>query len=434
MGASSHAHQKPSNSYDKRGMVDIMAHKAVCTGCSLLCDDIEVDVEDDRITSVKNACHMGVGRFVAKHESATDITEDTASRISEAVKLLRKSKNPVIFGLDNSTSAAQKKGIELAETLGATIDDSSSFCQGPFVEAILNNCLPTCTLDDIRNKADVVVFWGADPQNSHPRHLSRFSYFPRGEHRQRGWEEDRDAIVIDVRRSDTAEICKNRFYQIPPRGDGEFIESLTKALHGKVSKTSFGFDVKRMMELANTLKNAEFPVICVGLGYTYSASVDLMQALIESLSEFTQCHVMPMIGHYNMYGFNRELYSKTMAQSGAQTGFINRVSFKDGIKHDNAYSFINSIKTADCALIIGSDPVSTLPHGCIPEGIDLITIDPHETPTTRRSSVWIQSAISGVECGGLAYRMDGVEIAFERIIECSFMSDEDILTTILEEL
>jgi len=306
-----------------------MAHNTVCTGCSLLCDDIEVELKGERISSVKNTCYMGVGRFVAKHKP---IAKNTATEISEVVTLLRNSKNPVIFGLDNSTTGAQKKGIELAEILGATIDDSSSFCQGPFVEAILNNRIPTCTLDDIRNEADVVVFWGADPQNSHPRHLSRFSYFPRGEHRQRGWEEDRNAIVIDVRHSDTAEICRNRFYKIPPRGDTEFIEALTKAIQGKVSKTSFGFDVKRMLELANILKKAKFPVICVGLGYTYSASVDLMQALIESLREFTQCHVMPMIGHYNMYGFNRELYSKT--------GFINRVSFKDGIKHDKALQYV----------------------------------------------------------------------------------------------
>lgn len=427
-------------------MADIthMAHKVVCTGCSLLCDDIEVDVDGERITSIRNTCYMGVGRFFAKHEPmidiesghAVDIATNTATGIAEAAKRLRQSKNPVIFGLDNSTSGAQKKGIELAEALGAVIDDSSSFCQGPFVEAILNNRLPTCTLDDIRNKADVVVFWGADPQNSHPRHLSRFSYFPRGEQRQRGWEEDRDAIVIDVRHSDTVEICKNRFYQIPPKGDGEFIEALTKAMHGKVSKTSFNFDIKRLMELANTIKNAEFPVICVGLGYTYSASVDLMQALIESVSEFTQCHVMPMIGHYNMYGFNRELFSKTGAKGEGQdsTGFINSVSFKDGIKHGSEHSFINSVKTADCVLIIGSDPLSTLPHGCIPNDVDIITIDPHETPTTRRSSVWIQSAISGVECGGLAYRMDGVEVSFEKIVERGFMSDEEILTKILEEI
>ncbi|MCK5660679.1 MAG: formylmethanofuran dehydrogenase subunit B, partial [Methanosarcinales archaeon] len=136
----------------------------------------------------------------------------------------------------------------------------------------------------------------------------------------------------------------------------------------------------------------------------------------------------------NMYGFNRELYSKTGAQGEKEghAGFINRVSFKDGIKHDNAYSFINSIKTADCALIIGSDPVSTLPHGCIPDDLDIITIDPHETPTTRRSSVWVQSAISGVECGGSAYRMDGVEVSFGKIIERGFMSDEEILAGILE--
>src|SRR5665648_72152 len=92
-------------------MVNIMTHithTVVCAGCSLLCDDIEVDVEGERISSVRNTCYMGVGRFVTKHEP---IAENTAIGIAEAVKLLRKSKNPVIFGLDNSTSGAQKLSL-----------------------------------------------------------------------------------------------------------------------------------------------------------------------------------------------------------------------------------------------------------------------------------------------------------------------------------
>ena len=114
-------------------------------------------------------------------------------------------RSPLLYGWSNSTLEAQAVGIDLAKKIGATIDDtSSSFCQGILMERILTGKIPTCTLDDVRNFADTSIFWGADPSNSHPRHLSRFSYYPRGEKRQKSYEEERTCVVVDVRKSPTA--------------------------------------------------------------------------------------------------------------------------------------------------------------------------------------------------------------------------------------
>jgi len=49
--------------------------------------------------------------------------------------------------------------------------------QGLLIEKILQEKLRTCSLDDIRNKADVLVYWGSDAQDSQPRHLSRSHIF-----------------------------------------------------------------------------------------------------------------------------------------------------------------------------------------------------------------------------------------------------------------
>ena len=415
----------------------------VCTGCALLCDDIEVVTDGNAITEVKTACRKGVSRMKGCNEPTLPTVEgkqvDIDVAIGAAADILKNSESPLIFGLGNSTDGAQKKAIELAKHIGAILDDTSSFCQGPTLEAIFNKTIKSCTLDDVRNKADVIVYWGADPSNSHPRHLSKFSYFPRGQERQRGWEEDRTMITIDIRKSHTAKISGDKFHQIPLQADEEFIDALIDALSGKVPKVPFEYDAKRILELANILKNARFGIIFVGLGLVYSLdNMDPIVKLMDKLNELSNFHLIPMVGHYNMRGFNQNLFN--------ETGHLNRVKFEKGdntnVVHGAEFSIVESLneKKVDAALIIGSDPLSSLPRAVADHllNIPVITIDPCETFTSRKAKVTIPSALSGVECGGSAIRMDGEEVKFEPIVDVKSQtirpSDEEILTRIMEAL
>ncbi|ETA66775.1 formylmethanofuran dehydrogenase, subunit B [Methanolobus tindarius DSM 2278] len=416
-----------------------MSEYYVCTGCALLCDDIEVEIENSKIKTVHAACRKGVARMKGCSDPLECTVDgektDVDSAITKAAEILREAENPLIFGHGNSSSEAQKLSIGLAKKTGAYLDDTSSFCQGPVIEAILQEKLRTCTLDDIRHKADVIIFWGADPSNSHPRHLSRYSYFPRGKERQRGWEEDRTAICVDVRKSETAVICgANRFYQIPMGGDEEFMDALVSALSSKVPKTSFGFDAKRILELANVLKKAKFGVICVGLGLIYSLEdLEPLFRLIDKLNEVSEFSLMPMVGQYNMRGFNQNLYE--------ETGFINRVKFNSETgeaKHGPEFSVVESLreKSVDAALIIGSDPLSSLPLSVSRylADIPLITIDPCRNLTSSKAEVTIPCAFGGVEYGGTAVRMDGVEVKLKKILDTENLPDAEILRKITEAI
>jgi formylmethanofuran dehydrogenase subunit B len=398
-----------------------------CTGCALLCEDIEAIVENNRIKETRNACRRGAARIKGCVNrlvpSIAQQPADIESSIKKAADILRNAKSPMLFGFDNSTREAQLKGIELAKKLNAIIDDTSSFCQGLLIENILQNKLRTCSLDEIRNKADVLVYWGSDAQDSQPRHLSRFSYFPRGESRQRGYEEDRLAIAIDVRESNTAKICKGHFYRIPPKGDREFILALIEALSGKAP----AYDTKNMLGLASILKKAQFGAIFVGIGLTYSIKNDfeILTALADMLPRF---NIMPMVGHYNMRGFNEALFK--------ETGFVNRVKFEGNGVQDNKYAIIEALKnkSIDALVVVGSDPVLSLPRSVSSHlaSIPVVCIDPCQTFTSRIATVNIPSAASGVESAGSAMRMDGKVIGLKKIVENNYMSDEDIMKRLTE--
>lgn len=398
-----------------------------CTGCALLCDDIEAIVENNSIKETRNTCRRGAARMKGcinrLGHSVSQKPADIESSIGKAADILRNAKSPMLFGWNNSTCEAQIKGIQLAKKINAIIDDTSSYCQGSLIERILRKKFRTCSLEDIRNKADVLVYWGSDAQDSQPRHLSRFSYFPRGESRQRGYEEDRVAIAIDVRESNTAKICKGHFYRIPLKGDREFILALMEALSGKVP----AYDTKNMLELASILKKAEFGAIFAGIGLTYSIKEDL-DILISLANMLPNFNIMPMVGHYNMRGFNETLFK--------ETGFVNRVKFDEKSVHDNKYSIVESLKnqTTDALIVIGSDPVSSLPRSVLHHlaSIPVVCIDPCVTMTSKIASVTIPSAASGVECGGTAVRMDGKVIVLSKIIENDHMTDEEILGRLME--
>ena len=44
------------------------------------------------------------------------------------------------------------------------------------------------TAGEVTNRADLVVYWGTNPMDSMPRHLSRYAVYPRGFFRERGNE------------------------------------------------------------------------------------------------------------------------------------------------------------------------------------------------------------------------------------------------------
>jgi formylmethanofuran dehydrogenase subunit B len=404
---------------------------AICTGCSLLCDDIELILKTGAISQGKNLCRKGQGHiqslFLERSKPMIDGQEVTFDQaISKAAEILKSAKNPLLYGLSNSTEESQSVGIDLAKKLDATIDDTTSFCQGALMERILTGKIPTCTLDDVRNYADTSVFWGSDPSNSHPRHLSRFSYYPRGEKRQKSYEEERTCIVVDVRKSSTARLCSNYYFRQPPGGDVEFIEAILAVLDGKIPKTG---DKKRIIELGSILKKTEYGVIFPGQGFVNSlqGKMDLFEKLMAKLNEVTVFKVIPMVEHCNARGFNQLLLNKT--------GFINRVTFRGGqASHEQGSETV--AKNSDVALVIGSDPLSDLPFGRARDlaKIPLIAIDSHRTLTTDVAKVVIPAALSGMEAGGTALRMDGVKIRFEPIVKSENSSDEHILTKIMEAI
>jgi len=342
----------------------------------------------------------------------------------------------LLYGFSSTECDAQGKGVELAEVLGAVLDNTASVCHGPSLLAIQDVGAPTSTLGEYKNRADLIVFWGCNPVHAHPRHLSRYSEFVRGYFRKDG-RNDRFIIVVDPRNTHTAQIA-DLFVQVKPSEDYELLNAIRAILRGTEldGKEVSGVPMENIIELVNKLKTCNFGVIFFGMGLTqtllHHRNIDAAICLTRELNDYTKFLLTPMRGHYNVAGANQVFTW--------QTGYSYSIDFSKGYPRYNPgeFSSVNVLirNEIDASLIVASDPASNFPAAAVKNMFKhpLISIEPHHTPTSVNADVILPPAIAGIECEGTAYRMDSVPIRLRKVKDApgECLTDKEILERLVE--
>jgi len=415
----------------------------VCPFCGSLCDDIEVDVEDNRIVKVRRGCAISVTKFTKYNEeriykpriNGKEVSLEEA--IDEAVKILASAKYPALYGWSSTSTEAINVGVEIAELVGGVMDNTASVCHGPTIIGEQDAGISTCTLGQVKNRADLIIYWGCNPVHAHPRHMARYSAASKG--RFVKGRKERKVIVVDVRKTHTAKTA-DIFIQVKPNSDYELLTALRWAVkNGELEQEEIsGIPAEKIEELADMLISCRFGALFFGLGLTMSAgkarNIEAAVALVRELNNYTKFVMMPMRGHFNVTGAN-----EVMAWT---TGFPFAVDFSRGYPFYNPgdTTFVDVLTRGDCdaALIVASDPVSSFPAKAIRNlaKIPVITLDHHETPTTMISKVVIPTTVVGIETEGSAYRMDAVPLRLKKLVEPppGILSDEEVLKKILKKL
>ena len=170
------------------------AGQCVCTACPLLCDDILIN--GDR---VDRACVPGRKAITAAlacdrvppggspppeaWENARSLPVGIA--LQRAVEMLSSARRVLVTGLASGTLEAITAACDLAELIGAAVDaglPESAQAAGP---TIARAGEVTAVWEELRDRADLVVFWNCDPAGSHPRFLERFVALPLADGRWR---------------------------------------------------------------------------------------------------------------------------------------------------------------------------------------------------------------------------------------------------------
>lgn len=463
-----------------------------CPVCGSFCDDIEITVENNGITEVKNACAMGAAKFLnyATHRIAKPLVRKNGElvevsledAVDQAAKILTDAVYPILYGWSNTSCEAIRVGVELAEEVGGVIDNTSTVCHGPSILSVQDVGIASCTLGQLRHRADLMFYWGSNPWSSHPRHIERYTMFSEGRFQESSWrqylsrlrgtvtrkrlqrtanvllmreigepkeaehhlpysmyQEKRKMVVVDVRKTRTAEAA-DYFLQIEPNKDYELLQALRVLVRDEeldVEEVA-GVHVELLEELADIMINCKFGVIFFGLGLTMSdgkhRNIDAALNLTRDMNRRTKFLIMPMRGHFNVTGANVVFTW--------QTGYPFAIDFSMGYPRYNpgetTVTDILNRDEADAGLVVASDPVAHFPRTAAKRLVKnpLIAIDPEVTPTTLLADVVFPSAFSGIETEGTAYRMDHVPLPLKKIVEppTTCLPDQEILRMILNKV
>jgi formylmethanofuran dehydrogenase subunit B len=467
-----------------------------CPFCGCLCDDIELTIEDGRIVKNKNGCVLSNAKFLnfnnehrLKKPLIRKSGELVEASIEEAVhksaEILANANYPVLYGWSSTSCEAQRIGIELAEQIGGVFDNTSTVCHGPSVLGMQEMGIPSCTLGQVRHRADLIIYWGCDPWSSHPRHMQRYTSFTEGRFEESQFKAEmqklkastiqdslevdkekgltdsqppinkdssnldclpqtlgnrgRKLIVVDVRKTLTATMA-DFFVQLEPNKDYELLQALRALVNDQeldVDEVA-GVPVSFLSEVADALVECSFGVIFFGMGLAQSAgkshNTEAAIELVRDLNARTKFSIMPMRGHFNVCGANIVLTW--------QTGFPFGVDFSLGYpRYNPGETSIVEILTrheSDAVLAVASDPVAGFPKDAVEHLVKnpLIVIDPHLNATSMMADVVFPCALVGIEVEGTAYRMDRVPLPLKKVVQPpdGILGDEEILNRILKEV
>lgn len=423
-----------------------IVENATCTFCGCVCDDmvLTVDIDQKRILKAKNACVLGKAWF-AEHvveNRPFALVEgreaSTAEAVEAAAQILANARYPMIYGLSDTTNEAQRQAVAIADLLGANIGTTTEVCHGPSGIAFQGVGESTATLGEIKNRADLVIYWGGNPAESHPRHFTRYSVTPKGMFIPNG-KKDRTVVLVDVRRTPSEPVA-DIFIQVKPRRDFELLWALRALLKGRrvdprVEEIT-GVSLATMQDLVERMKNCRYGVLFFGMGLTMTRgrhfNSGALLALATDLNEFTHFVAKPVRGHGNVTGADNVL--------SWQTGFPFAINFSRGYPRFNPGEFtavdLLVRGEADAMVVIASDPASNFPQPAIEamRRIPVIVLDPKFTHTAELARVAFTTATYGINTPGTVYRMDDVPITLRPAFDSPYPSDEDVLTAIKNRL
>jgi len=425
-----------------------LIHDVACTACGCICDDVIVEVEGNRVVSTQNACRLGQEFFLrARAPSPSPSPADWGggpaaafvngaavelpAAIDAASRLLAESKAPLIYGLAHSDVAAQRAAVELADRLGATIDPALAPFHRDSLVAMQNVGVSTCTLGEVKNRADVIVIWGADPQTTHPRLFERFVdppgvFVP-------GGRSGRRVIVVDSQETETARLA-DQFLRTRSGSSFELLAALRMAGKGLPlgDEQISGLAAQEVRQLAKELQAANYavvffgPDVCdAGLGH---ANLESLFLLVRELNATSRCAAI---------GLGGPVAENVLTW---QTGYPCGVNFAAGYPRYDPLQYSANLllerHEVDAAILVNCGDLAHLSSAARQrlEKIPVIFLNFGENNFQLSAGVRIQTAVAGFHHGGSTFRMDGVPLPLRSVLESPLPSEAEVLSAVVQRI
>lgn len=390
-----------------------VAH-VTCLGCGCACDDIVLTLRDDLIVQAEHACALGAAWFGDGRVPAAVRVDGRDCGVEEALdaaaSLLRDARGQLfVFLGDELTCAAQRVALGVADRLRAVVDGVVSETAANGILAGQRRGRASATLGEIRNRADLVLYWATDPDEGYPRYRSRYAGYPSGLHLRRG-HRCRTVISVSVG-ADAGPAEADMHLALRPEQELSALAELRARLAGRSLGDAAG-PTAELADLAGRLTRAKYvAIVHDGEASRERRSPDRTEALIalaQALNAPTRAALSTLRG-----GGNRAGAEAVMTW---QTGFPFAVDFSRGFPRyqpDRRGADLFGHRTFAAGLVVGAP-------GSVPEtvcrglaGMRTVAVGPRASEAPFPARIAIDTGIAGIHEAGLGYRMDEVPLPLQ---------------------
>jgi formylmethanofuran dehydrogenase subunit B len=387
-----------------------------CLGCGCACDDIRVIVRGNRIAEAQRACPLGAAWFgdgavphkasVAGRPAALDAALDTAAT------LLAAAERPLVYLAAELSCEAQRAGVAIADALGAALDTVSSSTVLHGTLAAQRRGRASATLGELRNRADLVVFWDVNPTLRYPRFAERYAPDPEGMYVARG-RVDRTVIAVDVgeERAYPDADLRVRFAVDEEVGA---LGLMRAAIAGRGPRQAeAGAWEDQAAVLARRMTQARYVALVHDAEQEAAPErTEALIALAQALNGPTRGALVGLRGGGNRSGIDAVLTW--------QTGFPLAVDFGHGAPRYTAGDATRSLTASsghDVVLLLGDPATVPAPIAQALAHVRCVAVGPYASELAPTATVAIDTGVAGIHEAGLALRMDDVPLPLHALVE-----------------
>ena len=409
-----------------------IVQSVTCLGCGCACDDIDVVVRGARIVEARNACPLGVAWFGdgsapgRARGAGQDVSIEDA--LDAAARLMARAARPLIYLAPDISCEVQREGIALADALRATLDSVTSATACASLLAAQERGYAGATLGEVKNRADVLVFWGIDPALRYPRYWSRYAPEPAGLHVPEG-RRSRRVVAVDIGESRGPADADLRV-ALSIEDEVATLTALPALIAGTVvdgqeetDRALTGPSWTRARELEPVLRGARYAVFVADAEPDLRSSAKpkrdarragALIALTQTLNGPTRCALSALRA-----GGNRSGADAVMTW---QTGYPLAVDFSRGYPRyrpsDGTAGARLGHGEVDAVLVMGSAALIPAKLLSMMAKLPCAVVGPRASESAlAESEAVIDTGVAGIHEGGTALRMDDVPLPLRPSVE-----------------
>jgi formylmethanofuran dehydrogenase subunit B len=385
-----------------------------CPFCGLACDDIAVEVSAGKIRTLQNACQKSADAF-ASLDGQTDLQPrirgkavTLAVAVQAAATILRDSAQPLFAGMATDVSG-MRAVMQLADRCGAVVDHMNSEAKLRNILVVQDSGWITTTLAEVKNHADLIVFFGGDGVSRFPRLFERVI-----------WNRDslagldtsaREIIYLGEAKNTQAGIApdgrKPQVIRCANSALAEVVGALRCLIAGKPLQATHaaGIKIEALKKLAAKLQAAKYGVICwaaADLDFPHAElTLQSLTELIKQLNATTRFAGLPLGG--SDADITANAVHTWQSGSAIRTNYASGKPVYDPL-HYSATRMLGSAE-ADSLLWIASLDEKRVPP---PNEIPTIVLGRVGMVFAKAPDVFIPVGTPGADHAGHFFRMDKV--------------------------